>query len=120
MTGTQLHLVVIRSADIERAATFYRLLGLEFVKHSHGSAPEHFACELGQAVFEIYPRRSEMDSTSATRLGFHVPSVDRTVAELGKQGVPVLSPPKNSPWGRRAVVADPDGHTVELMEPRQP
>ena len=28
----------------------------------------------------------------------------------------VLSPPKDSEWGRRAVVTDPDGHRVELLQ----
>jgi predicted enzyme related to lactoylglutathione lyase len=28
----------------------------------------------------------------------------------------VISAPKDSDWGRRAVVADPDGHRIELLE----
>ena len=113
-----LNLLVIRSEDMERAAAWYRLIGLTFVKHSHGSGPEHFACELGGAVFEIYPRLSDMNSTTATRLGFTVTSVDKTIAELKAAGAKVVSPPKESLWGRRAVVQDPDGHRVELTEPK--
>lgn len=28
----------------------------------------------------------------------------------------VVSPPADGPWGRRAVIVDPDGHTVEIFE----
>jgi lactoylglutathione lyase len=119
MSDIQLNLVVIRASNLERATAFYRLLGLDFVKHRHGNGLEHFACELGTVVFEIYPRTSEADSTTATRLGFRVASVDAAIAKLEKRGVSVISPPKQSPWGWYAVVTDPDGHKVELTELKQ-
>ena len=112
----QLNLVVIRSADIERAAAFYRLLGLDFVKHAHGSGSEHFSSKLDQATFEIYPPRGGSDSTMGTRLGFGIASLDVTVTKLQKAGARIVSLPKASPWGRRAIVDDPDGHRVELTE----
>jgi lactoylglutathione lyase len=43
-------------------------------------------------------------------------SVDAEIGALEKKGAHVLSPPKNSQWGRRAVVEDLDGHHVELTE----
>lgn len=119
MSDIQLNLVVIRASNLERAAAFYRLLGLDFVKHRHGNGLEHLACELGIVVFEIYPRTSEADSTTASCLGFHVASVDTAIAELEKRGITVVSPPKYSPWGWHAVVTDPDGHKVELTELEQ-
>ena len=117
MNDVSLNLVVIRSTDIERACRFYTASGLAFTKHAHGTGPEHYACEVGGVVFEIYPRMSKEDSTSATRLGFRVMSVDDAVAGLQQLGAKVVSPPKESPWGRRAVIDDPDGHRVELTEP---
>lgn len=112
----QLNLVVIQSADIERAAAFYRLLGLDFVKHAHGSGLEHFSSKLDQATFEIYPRRDGTDSTIGTRLGFCIASLEVTIAKLQKIGARIVSLPKDSAWGRRAIVDDPDGHRVELTE----
>jgi len=76
MNDIQLNLIVIRASNLERSAAFYRLLGLDFVKHRHGKGLEHLACELGTVVFEIYPRTSEVDSTTASCLGFRVASVD--------------------------------------------
>lgn len=119
MTDIQLNLVVIRASNLERTTAFYRLLGLDFVKHRHGNGLEHFACDLGTVVFEIYPRTSEVDSTSGTRLGFLVASVDAAIAELEKRGVKTISPPKNLAWGWHTVVTDPDGHKVELTALKQ-
>jgi len=111
----QLNLVVIRSADLQRAASFYERLGLAFTKHRHGSGPEHLACENGPVVFEIYARRTSRNPRPAVRIGFRVPFVDAVVAELQQSGTNIVAMPKDSPWGRRAVVVDPDGHRVELI-----
>jgi len=114
-----LNLVVIRSADMERSLQFYKLLGLDFTQHRHGNGPEHYACELGIVVFEIYPRTDQAQDTASTRIGFQVNSLDSLVAKLQESGVTLISPPKDSPWGRRAVVNDPDGHRVELVETKR-
>ncbi len=116
MHKPRLNLVVIRSWDMERSAQFYAVLGLQLERHRHGSGPEHFASEVEGRVFEIYPRQDETDSTAGARVGFQVVAVDAIVQRLAEEGARVLSAPKSSPWGRRAVVEDPDGHRVELTE----
>jgi len=113
-----LNLVVLRSPDIHRAAAFYRLLGLDFTLHRHGKGAEHLAAELPGGVFELYPQTADSPSTLGTRIGFTVSSVDAVIAALGDHPGAVISVPKDSEWGRRAVVADPDGHRVELVETR--
>ena len=118
MNDILLNLVVMRSADIERLSQFYKLLGLDFIQHHHGKGPEHYACELGTVVFEIYPRIDDAQNIASTRIGFQVNSLDAVFAKLQESGVTVISQPKDSPWGRRAVVDDPDGNRVELVEKR--
>ncbi|MEK0450952.1 MAG: hypothetical protein RL088_3220 [Verrucomicrobiota bacterium] len=115
-----LNLVVIRSPDAEQSAAFYRCLGLEFARHRHGNGPEHFAAELPGGVFEIYPLSPDASPTSGTRIGFSVISVDRAIEAIIGYPNSVVSAPKESEWGRRAVVADPDGHRIELIEKTQP
>jgi predicted enzyme related to lactoylglutathione lyase len=72
------------------------------------------ASETTEQVFEIYPLKDDALPTSSTRIGFSVASVDDTYAALIAVGGQSVSSPKDSPWGRRAVVSDPDGHRVEL------
>jgi predicted enzyme related to lactoylglutathione lyase len=116
MSRTKLNLVVLRSQDPERSVQFYRLLGLTFERHRHGHGPEHFAAVLGTTVLEIYRARHERDSTAATRLGFEVPCVDSVVAQADRFGARIVKEPGESEWGRRAVIEDPDGHQIELLQ----
>lgn len=116
MKHVVLNLIVLRSPDMQRAAEFYSRLGLQFTRHQHGSGPEHFAAEVGSGVFELYPQAVDGPSTLGTRIGFSVPSLDSAIAAISDYPAAIISPPKDSEWGRRAVVADPDGHRIELLQ----
>jgi lactoylglutathione lyase len=109
-----LSLLVLRSANINKSKRFYEQLGFVFEHHQHGKGTPHLAATMAGFVFEIYPAQG-MD-TSATRLGFAVEDVAQAIGGLVSVGGQVISQPRTSPWGLRAVVMDPDGHKVELME----
>jgi lactoylglutathione lyase len=115
MSDAVLNLIVLRSADLDLAAKFYGQLGINFVRERHGTGPEHLTCRLGTLVLEIYPRTATM-VTAGVRLGFQVPSLDAAVTALEEVGADLLASPADSPWGRRAIVADLDGHRIELTE----
>ncbi len=120
-SSTSLQLVVLRTSDLERAAEFYHCLGLQLVRHKHGNGPEHFAAETSAGVFELYPLSKVGSSTQGARIGFQVPSVDAAIARvIGHSPTAVITAPHDSEWGRRAVIADPDGHRVELTELETP
>jgi lactoylglutathione lyase len=98
-----------------RLARFYEVLGLSFTKHRHGKGPEHLSSESEGIVFEIYPAVAN-ESTAAVRLGFSVPSLEDVLARLKAFEATVLAEPADTPFGRRAVVKDSEGHKVELYE----
>lgn len=110
-----LNLIVIRSAEPETSVQFYKSLGLNFIQHRHSNGPEHYSHETPSLTFEIYPQTKPDQTTTATRLGFQVANLDALVAQLSTQNIPILLPPTDSPWGRRAIILDPDGHTIELV-----
>lgn len=112
---SKLNLLVLRARQPEKLAGFYSKLGLEFKLEQHGAGPRHYSSEEGGAVFEIYPLENELTSTRNTRIGFVVDSLDQVFASLGEDGR-IVSAPAESEWGRRAVVIDPEGHKVELLE----
>ena len=116
MSGPVLNLVVLRSPDLNRAVAFYSKLGLQFTKHRHGTGPEHFSAERAGTVFELYPQSADGPSTLGARIGFAVSSIDQTITALRDYPAAVVSPPKDSEWGRRAVITDPDGHRIELLQ----
>ncbi|HEV7298934.1 MAG TPA: VOC family protein [Tepidisphaeraceae bacterium] len=119
MPHPRLNLVVLRVSDIDRSAAFYGLLGLTFTKHAHGSGPQHYASESDGFVFELYPATAEQPVSASARIGFTVADVDDATSKLAATpGARVVTAPKDSEWGRRAVVADLDGHRVELVTTR--
>lgn len=111
---TRPNLTVIRCADIEAAAMFYRMIELEFEKHRHGTGPEHYAASDGIWTFELYPASARFPASISARIGFSVDSCDDVIERLRAAGFSIETAPTDSPWGRRAVVLDPDGHRVEL------
>ncbi|MBE2286476.1 MAG: nucleotidyltransferase domain-containing protein [Prosthecobacter sp.] len=115
-SSTSLRLVVLQTSDLERAAAFYRCLGLQLVRHKHGNGPEHFAAETLTGVFERYPLSKDGSSALGARIGFQVASVDAVIARVMEHSPAIITAPHDSEWGRRAVIADPDGHRVELTE----
>jgi predicted enzyme related to lactoylglutathione lyase len=120
MSDTTLSLMVLRSSNIETSMAFYRALNLDFQQEQHGSGPIHYSCQIGAAVMEIFPGEAgtapDHKSGGATMLGFTVSSLDDTLEALLNINIAPLSPPKQSAWGRRAVVIDPDGRAVEISE----
>jgi predicted enzyme related to lactoylglutathione lyase len=117
MTTPRPNLTVIRCEDIEASAEFYRIVGLEFEKHRHGSGPEHYASLAGDWTFELYLASAKSPASSSTRIGFAVGSCDGIADRLRAAGFSLDAAPADSPWGRRAVAVDPDGHRVELSSP---
>ncbi len=120
MTEISLGLLVLRASDLEKSLAFYRAIGLTFTQEQHGSGPVHYACTIGGTVMEIYPGEPgtapERKSGGATMLGFNVAALDETLAALAKLGYSPIAPPKDSAWGRRTTMLDPDGRAVELNE----
>ncbi len=111
------NLIVLRSPDIHHAAAFYRALGLLFSLERHGDGPDHYTSSVNGFVFELYPLSEGQTPTTSVRIGFNVDSVDGLVPLAREAGAEVVSGPHDSPWGRRAVLKDLDGHTVELVTP---
>ena len=113
----KLNLIVLRADDVPALVRFYTALGMQFEAHQHGKGAPHWAWEAADGtVFEIYPKRNAADSTQSVRLGFAVPNIEQTLAGLNGHSYTVISAPKLSQWGKRAVVDDPEGHRIELIE----
>ena len=114
---TTLSLLVLRALDPDRLARFYGAFGLSFRAEQHGSGPLHHACDLNGFVLEIYPASSSSPRTSGARLGFRVASINEALRACGSEAR-IVTAPHESEWGYRAVVQDPEGHTIELTETR--
>jgi len=109
-----LNLVVLRTDKIAELVAFYEALGLSFVPEQHGTGPAHFSCKSGAVIFEIYPAPADQ-VTASTRIGFSVPDLDRA-CRLAEQFGRIVKRPIQGEQGYHAVVQDPAGHKVELLQ----
>jgi lactoylglutathione lyase len=119
--GATVGAVILFSSDLDACAQFYRLIGLDLEDERHEDGPAHLACDVDGvhvAIFEGggHGRAPGHRDAGSTFVGFAVEDVDGTVDALMAMGVRVLQAPADFPWGRRAVVEDPDGRPVELFE----
>lgn len=112
--GTTLSLLVVRTEQVAALLDFYCRLGLRFVEERHGNGPPHHSAQLDDTVFEIYPAIKPGDVDAATRLGFRADDPMAIVEQLRVAGTPIMSEPKQTEWGMRAVVRDPDGRAIEI------
>lgn len=111
--------LIVFSPQPTETVAFYRAIGVPLEDEIHGDGPLHWACELGPVHLAIYeaegghaPGRRR---GGATQLGFQVGDALEAAVEAGvAAGGTLLQPPEDAPWGRRAVLADPDGRPVEL------
>jgi lactoylglutathione lyase len=114
--GVTFRLLVLTSRQPEAVRAFYQALGIRLTEERHGQGPAHYAGQVGPVVLEVYPLPEGGVADRTTRVGFTVADLGRVLDAVRAGGWPVVTPPKETPWGRRAVVHDPDGRAVELYQ----
>lgn len=114
--------IVLWTARTREVVAFYAALGFPLAAEGHDDGPVHWACEVGAVHFAIYEQDEgdspppEYQSAGASVMGFEVDDLDAVYRAAKTVGARVLIRPEEVPWGRRAVILDPDGRTVELNE----
>ncbi len=63
------------------------------------------------------PKKKSMQKTgSGTLVGFEVTDLDSTVKRLKEKRVKFFKKPKEEPFGKHAIIQDPDGHLISIAE----
>ncbi len=113
--------VSVAVRQMARSLVFYRdLLGFRVLgpvedSDRQGRAVVHL--DTGRGVLQLVEVGAAMHESSQAHLVLRVVALDALVAALAAAGARVLSAPAPTPYGvRRAVLADPDGLPVELVE----
>ena len=107
MTKPALSLLVLKTPQLEELREFYAALGVSFQREQHGKGPEHYAGQLDAL---------DTAADTSTRVGFVVSELERVIEALHLADDAWASKPRESEWGLRAVVRDPDGRAVELYQ----
>ncbi len=110
--------VLLVCADLARSRTFYRdVLGLKLL--AEDGAWANFA--LGDGSTLSLHAKPELLAVrpGSLQLGFAVESVDTFVGDCTQLGVPVFQDPYDEPFGRVAVIGDPDGYPIQISSSRK-
>lgn len=112
----KLELVMVVVADMERSVRFYRdVLGLRVEYESpHWTQLDGGTISIGlHGGGEGAPAAGE----PALQLGFYVEDAEQAVAELRGAGADIAQEPVAERFGGYlAVVRDPDGHPIQLLQ----
>ncbi|SEW52516.1 VOC family protein [Chitinophaga arvensicola] len=110
-----LHLIVIKTSQPDLLSGFYTSLGFQFHYHRHGNGPFHYASVGEGPLLEIYPLPKNVTvADHTTRLGFTVANVDDILQKLPE--ATIISAPELTEWGYSAIIQDPDGRKIELLQ----
>ncbi len=112
--------LVLFSANLDRAVAFYRAIGIPLDTEQHDDGPPHYACELGDTHFAVFPAPTgtapPYRAGGCTFPGFVVESVVESLNAARLLEAPVRQEPEHYAWGLRAVIEDPDGRPIEIFE----
>jgi catechol 2,3-dioxygenase-like lactoylglutathione lyase family enzyme len=108
----RLNQVTVAVTDLDRAADFYRRLGLKQIVAADGYA--RFSCPDGESTLSL--KRLEVVPESATTVYLECEDLDATFAILQHAGFAFEHDPADQPWlWREARLRDPDGNRLCLF-----
>jgi catechol 2,3-dioxygenase-like lactoylglutathione lyase family enzyme len=106
--------VMLVCSDLKRSRDFYRDVLELPVLQDLPKRPVRFT--LGNAMVLSLHRKSDVLAVrpGSLQLGFIVGNVDEFVAGCVARGVPVFQDPYDEPFGRVAIISDPDGYPLQV------
>jgi lactoylglutathione lyase len=111
----KLGLIMIVVRDMERSVAFYRdVLGLKLlIKQNNWSQ-----LDAGNIIIGLHPDGDEVkvSPTTGMSIGIYVDDIDKAVVEIRRRFGKIAVGPRPEPFGRWALIFDPDGYSVQLIE----
>lgn len=124
MLFTKVGTVILLVSDMDRSVKFYKeLLGLPVKAKTQ--APdwiEFFDRETTLALHSIKKgkdsevNRKDKKVGTGTLVGFMVSDIDSTAQVLKDNDVIFFKEPKEEPFGKHAIIEDPDGHLISIAQ----
>lgn len=108
-----LNQITIPSLDVEKATSFYKVLGLKLIVNA---LPRYvrFECPDGDTTFSIHKVNS-LPKENGITIYFEDENLDELVSNLKQKGITFISDPEDKTWlWREAHLKDPDGNHIIL------
>ncbi|HEY8270329.1 MAG TPA: VOC family protein [Pseudobdellovibrionaceae bacterium] len=109
--------ITVNTPNLENMIRFYEILGCEFSKVKVNIGGELFrSCFEGFELSLMSIKSAPREGMPKVMMGFQVSDFDSKVKLLALvPGVLLILDPTDMPDGRKAIVQDPDGHSIELL-----
>ncbi len=109
--------IILLVSDMNRSIDFYKnVLGLPLKTQSQ-EWTEFFMKGTKLALHPIKEKlKSKMVSKIGVLIGFMVMDMDETSKILKAKGVKFVKEPKEESFGKHAIIEDPDGYMISLVQ----
>ena len=107
--------VILLVSNMENSIKFYKeTLNLPLKSQSEDWT-EFFS---NGTVLALHPAKKKNTSKtgSNTLIGFMVDDLDATAKYLNEKNVKFFKEPKDEPFGKHAIIQDPDGHLISIAQ----
>lgn len=109
--------VILLVSDMNKSIEFYRdILGLPL----NSKAPDWTEFFIKGTKLALHPLNKRLKNKIRSRLGiligFSVIDMDETVKILKEKGVKFVKEPKTESFGKHAIIEDPDGYMISLVQ----
>ena len=101
---------------MERSIKFYSEILELPIKTRSRDWTEFFNSNTVLALHPAPKKISTPKTGSGTLVGFEVTDLDLTIKKLKEKRVKFFKRPKEEPFGKHAIVKDPDGHLISIAE----
>jgi lactoylglutathione lyase len=106
--------VILLVSDIKRSIRFYHdTLGMELKQESK----DWTELSTRGTVLALHPaRKKKIKKNNGMLVGFSISDFDDVISSLKKKRIKFYKKPKQEPFGKHAIIQDPDGHLISIVQ----
>jgi hypothetical protein len=110
--------ITINTAQLQNMLVFYSRIGFKFQAVQVNKGSEVYRAVHDGVEFSLYSLPSALKSqVPSLQLGFQITELESTIQDLAKvPGTLLILDPTDMPDGKKAIILDPDGHSIELCQ----
>jgi lactoylglutathione lyase len=116
LTFRKVGAVILLVSNMEKSIRFYSEILELPVKSRAKDWTEFFKNDTVLALHPAPKKKKTLRTGSGILVGFEVTDLDSTVKQLKEKRVKFFKTPKEEPFGKHAIVQDPDGHLISIAE----
>jgi lactoylglutathione lyase len=116
LTFRKVGAVILLVSNMEKSIKFYSEILELPVKSRSKDWTEFFNNDTVLALHPAPKKKKTLKTGSGILVGFEVIDLESSVKKLKEKRVKFYKRPKEEPFGKHAIVQDPDGHLISIAE----